>query len=88
MQIEWSEEKNQKLIKDRKVSFEIIAKMIRDNKVIAIIPNNNYPNQKRFVVKINNYIWCVPFVVGENGAIFLKTAHRDRKLNKIYNTKD
>ena len=42
-----------------------------------------YPNQKIFVINIDNYIWLVPFVKNEK-EIFLKTAIPSRKATKKY----
>lgn len=44
-------------------------------------------NQQIMVVRINSYTWAVPFVVEEDGTIFLKTAFPSRKLHKIFGSK-
>ena len=85
--IEWNEEKNEWLKKERQVSFESLKDCIVKGNVIELMNHKNqnkYPNQKIFILKINNYIYCVPFVY-DGCKIFLKTAYKSRKCNKIYN---
>lgn len=36
-----------------------------------------------FIVKLDDYIVCAPFVINED-SIFIKTAFHSRGLNKIY----
>jgi uncharacterized DUF497 family protein len=84
--IEWSKEKNLNLIRVRGVRFEEVAEIILNNKIIDSVDHPNtqrYPNQKIMYVKINNYIYYVPYVEDEN-KIFLKTIIPSRKANKIY----
>jgi uncharacterized DUF497 family protein len=81
----WSEEKNEKLQKERNISFKEIIFYINQNKVVDIIknPSSNFDNQECFVIDIENYIWIVPYVKNKN-EIFLKTAFPSRKHTKIY----
>jgi uncharacterized DUF497 family protein len=84
--IEWSKKKNLNLIRVRGVRFEEVAEIILNNKIIDSVDHPNtqrYPNQKIMYVKINNYIYYVPYVEDEN-KIFLKTIIPSRKANKIY----
>jgi len=37
-----------------------------------------------FVIKFNEYIWAVPFLLDEKNNIILKTAYPSRKLQKKY----
>ncbi len=83
---DWSEEKNQKLIKDRKISFEIIVACIKDGHVLDLVehPNaNKYPNQFMYIVEFDDYVYVVPFVE-DNVKIFLKTIIPNRKLTRKY----
>jgi len=51
---------------------------------IATHPNQSkYPNQQILVVKINDYVYLVPFVENENGK-FLKTIIPSRKATRDY----
>jgi len=47
-------------------------------------PNSlKYPNQKMFIVRIENYAYLIPFVENET-EIFLKTIIPSRKATKKY----
>ncbi len=75
---DWSEEKNQKLIKEREISFEIIVACIMEH------PNTSkYPNQFIYIIEFDDYIYAVPFVEDDE-KIFLKTIIPNRKLTKKY----
>ena len=81
---EWSKEKNQKLIRERGVSFEAIVAHIQAGHVIATASGKGkFGHQKQFVVDINGYVYVVPYV--ENPEyVFLKTIIPSRKLTKRY----
>ena len=80
----WDERKNLKLQIERKISFEEIAQIILRKEYIDILKNPSRPNQKLFVLKFNEYIWAVPFLIDEQDNIVLKTAYPSRRLQKIY----
>ncbi len=69
---------------ERKISFEEIAQVILRKEYIDILKNPSHPNQKLFVIKFNEYIWAVPFLIDKKENIVLKTAYPSRKLQKIY----
>ncbi len=82
----WNSNKNEKLKKDRAVSFEQIVLQIEEGKVLDILEHPNqekYRNQKIFVVELNDYIHLVPFVE-EDEFVFLKTIIPSRKATKKY----
>ncbi|MEK7150527.1 MAG: BrnT family toxin [Patescibacteria group bacterium] len=79
----WNPQKNKKLIKERGVSFEICLVKIENKDILDILNNINYPNQKIFVLEIDDYVYLVPFVENEN-EIFLKTIIPSRKFTKKY----
>ncbi len=86
MNIQWSEDKNKILKKERIVVFEDIVIAIENDRVLDIVNHTNiekYPNQKMLIVNINNYAYIVPFVRDEKG-IFLKTIIPSRKMTKRY----
>ncbi len=86
MRFDWNPEKNEWLKRNRQVSFEEIALLLSSGSVWKITdhPNQNaYPNQRVFLVPIDDYIHFVPFVM-EDGIIFLKTAFPHRKATKMY----
>lgn len=84
--IDWSDEKNKKIIAERDISFEDVTIAIEEGKLLDIIDHpdkKRYPNQKIFIVNINNYGYLVPFVEDEE-KIFLKTIIPSRKATKKY----
>jgi uncharacterized DUF497 family protein len=90
MNFKWNIEKNRLLKSERDVCFEDVVTLIYDDKVLDIIKHPNsekYPNQKLYIVRLNNYVHIVPFVK-ENDEIFLKTIVPSRKMNKKYKGED
>lgn len=84
--IEWSEEKNLQLIAGRNISFQEIVSALEDDRLIATVPHHNlekYPNQRKYIVRINGYVYQVPFVEDDE-KIFLKTIMASRVLTKKY----
>jgi len=84
---DFSSEKNQQLIRERGISFEEIIMAIETGALLDVIPHPNtkkYPNQKVYVLNINNYVYAVPFVRQDSNSIFLKTIFPHRKLTKQY----
>lgn len=70
----------------RNISFNKIIRAIRKGAVINIINHpdqNRYPDQKIYLIKIKQYIVCVPFIKDEE-KIFLKTIFPSRKYTKKY----
>lgn len=80
----WDDEKNQKLQIERNVSFEEISEIILRKDYLDILENTSRTNQQIFVVKLNNYIYSVPFIIDGQSNIILKTAYPSRKLHKKY----
>lgn len=78
---EWDETKNQKLIRERGISFEAIVSYIEAGAVVAGF--GRLSRQKQFLVAANNYIHVVPFVEEER-RMFLKTIIPSRKMTKRY----
>lgn len=83
---DWNEEKNKLLKLERDVSFEEVLIAIESSGLIDILEHpkkEKYPNQKIFVVNINNYAYLVPFVEDKE-KIFLKTIVPSRKATQKY----
>jgi len=83
---DWNDEKNERLKKVRGVSFEQVKLAIASGDLVNRIKHPNpvkYPNQKVFLVKIENYIYSVPYIE-ENEKIFLKTIIPNSKATKKY----
>ena len=80
----WDEQKNQKLQIQRNISFEEISEIILRKEYLDILENTSRPSQQIFVIKLNNYIYSVPFIIDGQSNIILKTAYPSRKLSKKY----
>ncbi len=84
--INWNATKNQQLISERGISFEDIVFYLQQDALLDDIehPNSDkYPNQRVFVININNYAHLVPYLENRK-EIFLKTVIPSRKATKIY----
>jgi len=82
--------KNLLLKNERGISFEDVIYYIENEKVIDVIEHPNkskYPNQKIFVIQINDYVYLIPFVENDQ-EIFLKTIIPSRKATKKYEGED
>ena len=83
---EWDDEKNKELIRTRGISFEEVVFWIMQGGLLDIIEHPNkakYPGQKIFVVRVEDYVYLVPFVEDEQ-FIFLKTIIPSRKMTQKY----
>lgn len=81
---EWDKEKNQTLIKERRISFEVIVAHIEAGSLIATVEGRGkFQHQKQLIVAVNNYVYIVPCVEDEK-KVFLKTIIPSRKMTKKY----
>jgi len=83
---DWNDEKNEMLKKERGVSFEQVELAIALGDMDDRIKHPNptkYPDQEVFLVKIENYIYSVPYIE-DNEKIFLKTIIPNSKATKKY----
>jgi hypothetical protein len=82
----WNDDKNNKLKRERSISFENVVYAIEHEGLLDVIDNPNqekYPGQKIFIIVIDNYAFGVPFVENEF-EVFLKTIIPNRHLTKKY----
>jgi hypothetical protein len=82
--IRWSGEKNEKLKLERRVSFqEAAALILQGNHLQVRVPR---PDRTRdvFLVSIRGYTYVVPYIIGTDGSIFLKTMFPSRKYHRKY----
>ncbi|MDQ6955789.1 MAG: hypothetical protein Q9M21_01200 [Mariprofundaceae bacterium] len=82
----WNSDKDALLIQERGISFERVIYHIEREGLLDIVQHPNllkYPNQKMFIVRIENYAYLIPFVENET-EIFLKTIIPSRKATKKY----
>ncbi|MEZ4549894.1 MAG: DUF4258 domain-containing protein [Desulfobacterales bacterium] len=73
--------------RERGISFEEIAYLIESGQIIGIEENPGHPNQKMYVLEIDEYAIIVPYVE-KNNEIFLKTAFPSRKYTKKYGIRE
>lgn len=84
---EYSADKNQHLINERHINFEKIVAALDNGQLLDVVehPNKNkYPNQKMYVIQVNDYVYLVPFVEKDKQTVFLKTIFPSRKAKKQY----
>ena len=81
---DWSDEKNAQLRQERGIGFQEIIFHIEQGDVLAV---SEHPNKEKFLeqkiiyVRIEDYVYMVPFVESEEGK-FLKTIIPSRKATK------
>ncbi len=87
---DWNEEKNQRLVEQRGISFEAILAAIEQGGLVNLLEHPNqerYQGQMIYVVNFEEYLYLVPFVVNEDGTRFLKTIIPSRKATRDYRRK-
>ena len=84
--INWNLDKNQKLADERGISFEDVVVYIQQGEILDIVEHptpEKYPNQRMFVLNIDEYVYLVPYVETRE-EVFLKTIIPSRKATKMY----
>ncbi len=82
----WDEEKNKWLKAERGISFEQALVHILNGDILDVTEHPNkakYPNQRIFVIKMQEYAWLIPFVETTED-YFLKTIIPSRKATRKY----
>jgi uncharacterized DUF497 family protein len=82
----WSNEKNERLKQERGVSFEAVVLHIERGDLLDVLAHPNqerYAGQRIFVVKMEEYVYLVPFVETDQ-EVFLKTIIPSRKATNQY----
>jgi uncharacterized DUF497 family protein len=85
-QYSWDEQKNEKLIQERGVSFEDIVQAITEGHLLEVGPHPNgtrYPNQNLYFVWFADYVYVVPNEEVD-GKIRLITIIPSRKASRKY----
>ena len=91
MNFNFSQEKNEKLFQTRGVTFNNVIEAISESGVLLNFEHPNqsrYPGQKILVVNLNNYAYCVPYVIERDGTWFLKTIYPSRKFKYLVGAAD
>ena len=87
--IRWDHQKNERLKRQRGVSFEDVVLAIEGGGLLDVVEHPNpgrYPKQAVFVVVISGYVYLVPFVE-ESEYVFLKTVIPSRKATREYGSR-
>ena len=85
MRFEFDPNKNEMLIAERGVSFDDVIEAVEKDDILADLKHPNeakYPNQRIFVVNLNGYPYCVPYVIEED-TLFLKTVFPNRRFKHL-----
>ena len=91
MKFDFNQNKNAQLFQKRGVTFYNVIEAIEQNGILLNFehPNNEkYPNQKMMIVNINEYAYCVPYVIEEDDTWFLKTIYPSRKFKYLIGGKE
>ncbi|HXV60458.1 MAG TPA: BrnT family toxin [Vicinamibacteria bacterium] len=82
----WNQEKNERLMRERGVSFEAVVFHIERGDLLDVLEHPNperYAGQRILVVAMNEYVYLVPFIESEDN-VFLKTIIPSRKATARY----
>ena len=82
----WDPDKNAQLKRKRGISFERILLHIEGGDILDILEHphpERYPGQKIFIVRVEDYVYVVPFEEDER-QVMLRTVFPSRKLTKRY----
>lgn len=84
IEFEWDSKKAEKVLAERGLRFEDIEGEVRADRFMDVKVKNqkDHPDQRMFVVRIDGYAVCAPYVkIGRNRAR-LVTAFKSRVFNK------
>lgn len=90
MKFSYNPDKNAKLILERGIGFEEMIEEISNGHLVKITNHHNqalYPNQKILHILCLDVVYLVPYVIEEDGTIFLKTLYPSRKATKEFFSK-
>lgn len=83
---DWSDEKDAQLRQERGIGFQDIIFHIDHGDLLATVAHPNpekYPDQDILYVRVDDYVYMVPFVRSDEG-MFLKTIIPSRKATKRF----
>ena len=83
---DWNWQKSLMLRSSRGIGFEEVVNAINEGYVLAVIKHPNsqkYRNQKIYIIKFDNYVYCIPFTESKE-TYFLKTIYPSRKYTKKF----
>jgi len=85
MEFVFDPEKNELLARSRGVNFQDAIEAIAKHGILLNFDHpdqNTYPGQKILVVNIDEYAYCVPYVI-DGATWFLKTIYPNRKFKHL-----
>ena len=85
MNFAFDPKKSDLLLQERGVSFPMVIEAISEKGMLMNFQHPNqarYPNQKVLVVELNDYTYCVPYVL-EGDTWFLKTIYPSRRFKYL-----
>jgi uncharacterized DUF497 family protein len=85
-QYRWNLDKDVELRLERGISFQDVVDTLAQSGELDVVVHPNqerYPGQRIYVIRVNDYIYLVPFVEDEDH-IFLKTIIPSRKATRNY----
>ena len=86
VQFDWNDEKDEKLRRERGVSFEEVVFHIFNGDILSIVEHPNqrrYAGQKIMFLRMGDYVYMVPYQRQED-VVFLKTIIPSRKATQKY----
>ena len=87
---DYNDEKNELLFNTRGITFYQVIEAIERDGILLDFDNprqDRYPGQKIMVVSMNDYTYCVPYLIDED-RIFMKTVYPDRRFLYLLNRED
>lgn len=86
IKVRYDEEKAKKVFKKHGVIMEMVRQEILAERFEPELVRNqrDHEGQRMFLVVINGYVVCVPFVEESDGTFFLKTAFKNRIYQRRY----
>ena len=87
MKVIWDSQKAEKLLRERNISIEAIADMLKRNEFLEILENPRHPDQMMFIISYKEYTHAVPFIIDAEGRVVLKTVYPSRKHHKHFGGK-
>lgn len=84
--VRFDEEKAKRVLKEHGVNMEDVRLEILAKRfdVQYVLNQEGHPGQKMFIVLVNGYAHCAPYVVEQDGTIFLKTAFKSRVYQRRF----
>ena len=86
IKVRFDEDKAKKVFEKHGVVMEDVRQEILAERfdMDYVVNQDGHPGQKMFIVIINGYAHCVPFVKEPDGTYFLKTAFKSRLYQRRY----